>query len=91
MINDFYMFYRMRTSMALSVKAPEYSVDPYFVKVTISDDDKTFEKVAIIREYGETPDRAINGVMRRLLDIEEQEAERLSTATEKELLEWDKL
>lgn len=91
MCNDFYMFYRMRTNMTLSVKAPEVSVDPYYVKVVISDDEKSFEKVAIIREYAATPDRAINGVMRSLLDIEEQELMRLSTATEKELLNWDKL
>ena len=88
MINDFYMFYRMRTSMTLSVKSSGLHRTPYSVKVTISDDDKTFEKSIIWRIEAPTPDRAINSVMDSLLNLEKYG---IVTATKEELLEWDKL
>ena len=88
MINDFYMFYRMRTSMALSVKSSGLHRTPYSVKVTISDDDNTFEKSIISLVSERTPDRAINKIMESLLEIEEC---LIVTATKEELLEWDKL
>jgi len=84
--DDFYMFYRMRTSMTLSVKGTVGG--PHFVKVVISDRTRMFEKAFIWESHKRLPDVAMNEVMNMLLNIEDWY---LMAATEEELLEWDKL
>ena len=91
MINDFYMMYRMRTKMTFEVKEMSKSGSgyrQYYVMVTISDADKTFEKSTIIGAKAFTPDKAIEEIMDIL---SKADVCPIKTATEEELLEWDNL
>lgn len=91
MINDFYMMYRMRTKITFEVREklkPKYIYRQYYVKVTISDANRTFEKSTIIGAKAFTPDKAIE----EIIDIlSKSDVCPIKTATEEELLEWDKL
>lgn len=87
-LHDFYMFYRMRTKQTFSVKSTVGMEMPYYVKVIIEDDKKSFKKVLILGVHGETASRAIDIVMKKLIGPEE---DYFSSATQENLDVWDKL
>ena len=87
--SEFYMFYRMRNNMTFSVKECKNRSGAYSVKVIIGNCEECyFTKCIILGLNADSPDRAINRAMQKLLDIETYCFE---DATREDLINWDKL